>query len=169
MVLRLLVLCMISIVMLGACSEDVSSAEKARIDAAKIAAVERANIVPPEPVSPQKIHYPDYEANDLFGAGCAFAPKGGGLGAIALTRAEVAYLKLDNKVVRLAADKGAAEAPFATWQKYDGRTHSIRLEFAPGNGSTSGTETVEHRAELTILNGRDQIVYSSPGAVQCGF
>jgi hypothetical protein len=166
---RLFTLCLASAVTLAACSEEVSPAERERIDAAKIAAVERANIVPPDPVSPQKIRYPDYEANDLFGAGCAFVPAGGGLGAIALTRADLAYLKLDEKVVRLAADKGGEKAPFATWEKYDGRIHSILLEFAPDDGKASGTETVEYPADLTIRNGRDQIVYRVSGIAQCGF
>ena len=155
--------------MLVACSEEVSPAEQARIDEAKIAAVERANIIPPNPVSPQKMHYPDYETNDLFGAGCAFAPKGGGLGAVALTRAEVAYLKLDDEVVRFAPDKGGRKAPFATWQKYDGRIHSITLDFAAGSGSAAGADTVEYPAELTIRDGRDQIVYRAAGLAQCGY
>lgn len=153
----------------GACSEDISPARQARIDADKIAAVERANIVPPDPVSPQKIHYPDYETNDLFGAGCAFAAADTGQGAIALTRNEVAYIKLDGKIARLAADKGGAKAPYATWQKYDGRKHTILLEFAHGGGEASGTQTIKYPAQLTIRNGRDQIVYQADGFAQCGF
>lgn len=168
MMLRLFLLCFLSITILGACSEDISPAEKARIDAEKIAAVERASIVPPDPVSPQKIHYPDYEANDLFGAGCAFAPADAGVGAIALTRSEVAYLKLDGKIARLAADKGGAKAPYATWQKYDGKTHTIRLEFTLGDGEASGTQAVKYPVKLTIRNGRDQIVYQAEGFAQCG-
>ena len=167
--LRLLLLCLVSTPLLGACSEDVSPVEKARIDAAKIAAVERANIVPPDPVSPQKIHYPDYEANDLFGAGCAFAAADAGLGAIALTRSEVAYIKLDGKIARLAADKGGAKAPHATWQKYDGKDHTILLKFASGDGEAYGTQTVKYPVNLTIRNGRDQIVYQTEGFAQCGF
>lgn len=169
MVLRLLLLCLVSTTMLGACSEEVSPTEKARIDAAKIAAVERANIVPPDPVSPQKIYYSDYETNDLFGAGCAFAADDAGLGAIALTRSEIAYIKLDGKIDRLAADKGGAKAPYATWQSYDGKNHTILLEFAPGDGEASGTQSVKYSVNLTIRNGRNQIVYQTEGFAQCEF
>lgn len=161
------VLLLLTPLLLGACSDDVTPAEQARIDAAKIAAVERANIVPADPVSPQKILYPDMEANDLFGAGCAFAPDGGGLGAIALTQGEVAYLKLENEIVRFAADKGSAQAPLATWEKYDGKVHSFRLTFGSGEQKASGIDTVDYPAKLTIRNGRDQIVYAADGLAQC--
>lgn len=169
MMLRLFLLCLVSATMMSACSEDVSPAEKARIDAAKIAAVERASIVPPDAVSPQKIHYPDYEANDLFGAGCAFAAADAGMGAIALTRSEVAYIKLDGKIARLAADKGGAKAPFATWQKYDGQAHTILLEFARVDGEISDDQAGKYPVSLTIRNGRDQIVYQTQGFAHCGF
>jgi len=169
MVRRLLAFCLLSTLTLGACSADVSPTEQARIDAAKIADVERANIIPPNPVSPEKILYPDYEANDLFGAGCAFAPKDEGLGAIALTQNEVAYLKLDGKIVRFVADKGSKKAPFATWETYDGKSHSIRLDFARGNGRASGSQTVSYTAKLSIRNGRGQTIYQTEGTAQCGF
>lgn len=167
--LRLLLACLLSTTMLGACAEEVNPAEQARIDAAKIAAVERASIVPPDPIALQKIHFPDYEANDLYGAGCAFAPANEGLGALALTRSEVAYIKHDDKIVRLAADKGGTKAPYATWQKYDGKTHTILLEFAPDDGEASGAQAQKYPVNLTIRNGRDQIVYQAVGFAQCGF
>lgn len=155
--------------LLGACAEEVNPAEQARIDAAKIAAVERANVVPPDPISPQRIDFPDYEENDLYGSGCAFIPEGDALRPIALTQGKVAFMKIDNKVVRFAPDNGSRQGPFATWQKYDGKVHSIRLLFAPGEGKASGTETVAYPADLTIRNGHDQIVYQASGVAQCGF
>ncbi|MGB3377725.1 MAG: hypothetical protein WBA55_03020 [Allopontixanthobacter sediminis] len=153
----------------GACAEEVNPAEQARIDAEKIAAVERANIVPPDPISPQRIDFPDYEENDLYGSGCAFVPKGTAMHPIALTQGETAFMKIDDKMVRFAPDKGSKQGPFGTWQKYDGKVHSVRLLVAPGDGKASGSETVAYPATISIRNGRDQIVYQASGTAQCGF
>ncbi|MDZ4307331.1 hypothetical protein [Allopontixanthobacter sp.] len=154
---------------LVACAEEVSPAEQARIDAEKIAAVERASIVPPDPISPQRIDFRDYEESNLYGSGCAFIPEGGALDPIALTQAERAYMKVDDTIVRYASDKGGKQGPMGTWQKYDGKVHSIRLLFAPGEGKASGSETVTYPATLSVFNGRDQIVYRASGSANCGF
>lgn len=166
---RATILLTLAVGFFAACAEEISPAEQERIDAAKIAAVERANIVPPDPVSPQKIDFPDYEENDLFGSGCSFVPEGEGPDPIALTQGAAAFMKLDGKIVRFAPDKGSKQGPFATWQHYDGKVHSIRLEFAPGDGKASGTETVAYPAAITVQNGRDQTVYEASGSAQCGF
>lgn len=160
---------MVTAALLGACAEEVSPAEQARIDAEKIAAVERANVVPPDPVSPQRIDVSDYEDNNLFGSGCAFMPEGGELRPIALTQGKGAFMKIDGKMVRFAPDNGSRQGPFATWQKYDGKVHSIRLLYEPGDGKASGTETVAYPATFTVRNGRDQIVYEASGLAECGF
>jgi hypothetical protein len=43
------------------------------------------------------------------------------------------------------------------------------LDFAPGNGKASGSQTVSYTAKLSIRNGRGQIVYQTEGTAQCGF
>lgn len=162
-------LVLVAALALAACGDgEVTPEEQARIDDAKIAAVKAAQIIPPTPLSPDKILYPDIEQNNLYGAGCAFVPEGGGLGAIALTQADVGYMKIDDKIERFAADKGSATAPVGTFAKYDAGAYSLRLDLADEKGKRSGMETTDFNARLTVRNERDQIVYEAAGLAQCG-
>ena len=146
---------------------EVSAEEQAQIDAAKIAAVEKAAILPPVPVSLEPITFTDIEENDLFGAGCSFV-SAGSKDVIVLAQPDRALLKLDGKISRLAADKGSPLGPIASNSKYDGKEHSLKLKFAENEGRASGVETVNFPANIEIRNGRDQIVYGADGEAQCG-
>lgn len=148
--------------------EAISPREQARIDDEKIAAVEAAQEIPPTPVSPEGIRFPDIEKYDLFGAGCAFVPEGGGLAPIALTQTEHGWMKIDGKVERFAPDAGSAELPLDTRARYDGKRFNFTLDIGEGEGRQSGIETTEFPAQFVVRNERDQVVYEAGGMAQCG-
>ena len=154
---------------LAACAaEEPTAAEQAARDEAKIAAVEQAQEIPPQPITLEPIGYPEIEKHGLFGASCAFAPEGGGLGAHVLAKEDGAYLKLDGQLERLAPDPGSPELPLGARGKYDGKRNSLILDIAQAEGEQSGTETVNYPARLIVRNERDQVVYEANGIAQCG-
>lgn len=154
--------------LLVSCGEaELSPEDQARVDAAKIASVERAAILPAVPISPEPITFADIESNDLFGAGCSFIPTGT-TDIIALTQAETGALKVDGEIMVLAADKGSKDAPLGSRTNYDGLSYSLALDINEDDGSQSGSETVDFPAEIEVRNGRDQTVFRAPGTAQCG-
>ena len=150
------------------CGEDISPDEQRALDENDIATVEALQTPPPQPIVPQPITYPDIEKHDLFGAGCNFAPDGGGLGAIVLAQPEIGYMKIDNSIERFAPDVGSASMPLGTFAKYDGTAHSFRLSFREEEGEQSGMETVDFKAQLVVRNSSDAVVYEADGIAQCG-
>ena len=145
-----------------------SAEEQARQDAADVAEVRANQIPPPEQLSPEPILYPDIEQNDLFGAGCNFVAEGGGMGAIALAKPDVGYMKRSGKLLTFAADKGSAQQPLGSWRKYDGKKYGFILDLESKTGEQAGIETVNFPARLTVRDGRGQKVYESVGTAQCG-
>lgn len=160
---------LIALLLLAACGPREPTA--AEIDAAAerdIAAVKQAQEIPPVPITPQPILYPDIERNQLFGSACAFAPEGGGLGALVLAMEKAAYMKIDGEIVRLAPDAGSPLLPLGTRGKYDGRDYALVLDIAEGEGRQTGSETMSYDARLVVRNARDQSVYEGHGVAQCG-
>ena len=149
---------------LAACSSEPTEEERQ----AAVAEVEATQSPPPLSIEPQPILYPEIEANDLYGAGCSFAPDGGGLGAVAIAMAETGYLKLEDAIVELAADTGSAELPYLARSEYDGTTYSFRLTIDEQSGAPSGDETSDYSGELTVFDPQDRSVYQATGIVQCG-
>lgn len=156
------------VLLLVGCGAEQTPAEKAAADAKAVAEVEANQAPPPEPFGPEPIRYPDIERNQLYGAGCSFAPDGGGLGALAMATVDEGYMKRDGEILRFAADKGSARNPLGSWRKYDGRRFSFTLELAPGAGKPSGMETTDFKADLTVRDGKQNVVYSAKGIAQCG-
>ena len=153
---------------LAACERDLSPAEKAAEEArdvAQVEAIERQR-PPPVPLLPQTIRFDDIQANKLFGAGCAFAP-GASMGAVLLAQPKAAYMKLDNRMVRLASDPGSTELPLGAWSRYTGREFAVSLTKSAGGGEPQGAETLRWPGRLTITDPFDQIIYDEDGSVQC--
>lgn len=156
--------------MLSSCSGEPDKddlAAKAREDEAAIAAVEAAQTPPPEPVALSAITFPDVERENLFGAGCNFAPAGGGMGAVAMAQNEAGYLKIDDKVVRFAPDAGSKELFYGARQKYTGTSNSFELTLG-GEGKQSGYEVTDYSGRLVVRDRADRVVYDAKGLVQCG-
>lgn len=154
----------ITLLALTACSEEPTETERrAAVDEVK------ANQEPPaEQLSPQPVRYPDIEENNLYGAGCSFAPEGGGIGAIALAQANEGYMKRGETILRFAADLGSRELPYLARRKYDGKNYSFTLDLEDSRGEQSGYETTDYPGVLTVIDGKDRTVYRASGLVQCG-
>ena len=158
-----------AVLLCAACTDsEPSAAEKNAREEADIAAVEKAQEIPPAPVSLEAIGYPDIEKNKLYGASCSFAPEGGGLGALALAMEKAAYIKVDGRIERLAPDPGSPDLPLGAHGKYDGKRYSLILDIAEEEGRPDGMETMRFPAELVVRNERDQVVYEAKGLAQCG-
>ena len=149
---------------LAACSDAPSEEDRQ----AAVAEVEANQVPPPEQLEPRAIGYREIEEHDLFGAGCSFAPTGGGMGATALAMAEKAYFLKGSDMIELAADKGSAELPYLARRKYDGKAYSLTLDLDQDAGRRSGEEVSDYPATLTIRDAHDQTVYRKTGIAQCG-
>ncbi|MEZ5682509.1 MAG: hypothetical protein R3E14_14565 [Erythrobacter sp.] len=149
---------------LAACSSEPNEAERK----AAVAEVEANQEAPAEVLEPRPILYPDIEKNGLYGAGCSFAPDGGGLGAVALAMADEGYMKRGEEILQFAADKGSDELPYLARRKYDGKDYSFSLDLDRDSEAPSGEETSDYSGTLTVRDGKDRVVYSATGIVQCG-
>ena len=154
----------VALLALAACSSEPDEAERQ----AAVAEVEANQEAPVEILEPKPILYPDIEKYELYGAGCSFAPDGGGLGAVALAMADEGYMKRDEELLRFAADKGSDELPYLARRKYDGTDYSFTLDLDRDSGAISGEETSDYSGTLTVKDGKDRIVYQSTGIAQCG-
>lgn len=155
--------------LLAGCNADtLTSAQKDAQDERDIAMVEKANRGAGVAINPQPILLPDMEANDLFGTGCAFVAQNAGLGAVMLARADAGYLKLDDAVIAFAADNGGKEMPYGVHERYVGKKHAFRLEFAPTATNRSGTANSDFKGRLRVQDAKGHLVYDEPGTVQCG-
>src|SRR5690606_28631290 len=124
--------------LLAGCDGGMSDEEKRAKEEADVAFVDglEAQDPPPKPLLPQAIRYPDIEEYALFGATCAFAP-GDSIGAIVIAKDDSAWMKLDDDMVRLAADPGGPKLPMGAWQHYDGIEFSLDLEIERTEASSS--------------------------------
>lgn len=154
--------------LLSACTDNLTKAEETARDERDIALVEKANRGTAVPVAPQPILFPDIERYKLYEVSCAFVGKTGGLGAIVLARADDGYMKLDDEMIRFAADKGSADLPYGAHARYTGKKYAFSLALAPGSSRRSGTETTDYKGELTVEDGKDNVVFKEAGSVQCG-
>lgn len=153
---------------LAACTDNLTPAEETALDERDIALVEKANRGTALPIAPQPILFPDIERYKLYEVTCAFVGKSGGLGAIMLARADDGYMKLNDKMIRFAADKGSAELPYGAHARYTGKKYAFTLALAPGSSRRSGTETTDYKGDLTVEDGKGNVVFKDAGSVQCG-
>lgn len=151
-----------------ACSAS-NPADKAAADRKAIAQVEAAqNLKPPaKPITPQPILFFDITASKLYGSGCNFVPEGGGMGAVLLAQTDRGVLKLNDKIVVLAADKGSKQMPQGAWSHYTGKEFALAFsKVADGHETQNGVVTL-FDGEVTITDPNDGVVYSAKGNVQC--
>ena len=157
----------LALIALTAC-DSTTPAEEEAARQADVAEVEANQEPPPEQLVLDPIRYPEIEKHNLYGAGCSFAPDGGGLGAVALAMAEEGYLIRKGELLTLAADKGSKELPYLARRKYDGREYSFTLDLDEAGGEQSGYETTDYRGTLTVRDGSDRVLYRAEGLTQCG-
>lgn len=163
---RLLPLIILSPAMLipAACSEKPKQS-----DAEAIAQVESAQDAKPpaKAIAPQAIDYFDIKDNKLVASGCNFVADGGGMGAIAMAQADRAVIKLDGKIVALAADKGSTRLPQEAWSHYSGKEYALTLTLVQGGKRVMNGVIEMIDAHLVVTDPHDQVVYDSKGSVQC--
>ena len=159
----LLVLCLTS------CGgEQLSQEEQARQDQRMVDMVQQANEAPPpiDEVTPEPILYPEIEAHDLYGAACNYAP-GTSLGTRVLAREADAYMKIDDEMMRFAADPGSRELPMGTRSLYSGKRYTLRLQIdGEGEETPSGKRNFE--GTITLRDPYGRVVYEGTGLAQCG-
>ena len=144
--------------------------DKAANDDAAVAMVENAQKLHPDPVVlvPQPLALSEITGNALSGTGCEFRLQSAWMDyPIAFAGNEKGAVKLRGEIVTLAADSGSAEFPFASREKYVGRTLSLRLTKGPGKGTPIGNESVEWPGSLTLSDRYERTVYFTPGMVLC--
>lgn len=154
----------VALLALAACSAEPSEEERQ----AAVAEVEANQTPAPEELALEPINYPDIEQNDLYGAGCNFAPDGGGMGAVAIAMAEEGYLKRKGEILTFAADSGSRELPYLARSKYDGKAYSFSLAIDEASEAPTGIETSDYSGELTVEDQYGGVVYQATGIVQCG-
>lgn len=164
--MRLLLL--VGAVALASCGEEISSERQAEIDARDIALIKKVNRGVAMPIVPEPILYPEIEKYELYGSNCAFAPDGGGLGAIAIAQADDGFMKIDGKLIRFAADVGSTELPSGARAKYSGKEYSFELTLGPAEGKRVAAEAITYQGQLTVRASNGDTVYDQPGEIQCG-
>lgn len=160
---------LLAVAALTGCRSEPPPAEKAASDARAIAQVEaiQRQKPPPRPIYPQAIGFADIQAHRLYGAGCAFSPVDGA-GPVMLAQNKAGYVRLANRLIRLASDSGSTALPLGAWTRYTGRRFAVRLGKADGDGQAQGSETMRWPGELTITDSFDQVIYQASGVIACG-
>lgn len=160
---------LVSLLLLTGCGDDVTDAEKKAKEEADVAFVQglQAKDPPPKPILPQAIRYPDIDDYKLYGANCAFAP-GDSMGAIVMAMDDDAWMKVEDEMIRLAADTGGAKLPMGTWKHYDGKEYSLDLDIGEAKAGAVASGTMNYPGSLEVRDPYGQLVYRAEGTVQCG-
>lgn len=121
---------------------------------------------PAPPVSPQTISYADIEANDLFGAGCAYA-SGNSMAPIVLALADEAVMKIDGQIQRFRIDPESEGAALGSDSRYLAEDRVLFLT-VEGEGTPAGEGTVNFTGSVRLIDGAGAELYATTGTVQCG-
>ncbi|MBB3991199.1 hypothetical protein [Croceicoccus naphthovorans] len=152
-------------VLLAGC-EDGSDPAK---DAADVAEIEAMHDMPPaDMLKPERISYTDIEKNNLFGAGCGFAPEDS-TAILFLAQEKHGFVKLDKRIVTLSPDVGSTELPMKAYGKYDGKEFAAELTIdQAADGEQSGIETTQYPGKLVLHDTKGRTVFERTGTVGCG-
>ncbi|MXO64539.1 hypothetical protein [Altericroceibacterium endophyticum] len=160
----------VGLLLLSACGEDLSPAEKAARDARDIAMVKEVqNSEPPlQPIVPDAILYPDLEKHGIAGEACNYAP-GTSLGTRVIAMSEIAYMKIDGTMTQFATDPGAQQLPAGSWSKYDGRAYSVQLQIEGEGDEALGSEAkTDYEGHVVVRDEYGRVVFDGTGLAQCG-
>lgn len=127
--MRLLGACLI-LATLTACGGGMSDAEKARREARDVAFVEAAQKrrPPAQPILPQPLWTADLSRLPPGGTACRLLLRDRAVDAPVLTAGRVtAHLKIENRLVTLAADTGGAKLAAGVYRKYVGKAFWLEL------------------------------------------
>ena len=125
------------------------------------------NAEPPvQAVTPQTITYSDIEANNLFGAGCAYA-SGTSMAPIVLAMPDEAVMKIGGEVQRFRIDPESEGTRLGSRSRYLAEDRVLFLT-VEGEGSPAGEETVNFTGSVRLIDGAGAELYATTGTVQCG-
>lgn len=160
---------LLPVALLAGCGSGMTEEERKAKEEADVAFVQglQAKDPPPKPIEPQTIRYPDIEEYNLFGANCAFAPADS-LGAVVIAMDDDAWMKVDDEMIRLAADTGGAKLPMGTWKHYDGKEYALDIDIGQASASPAASGTATYPGSLEVRDAFGQLVYGAKGTVQCG-
>lgn len=153
---------------LASCGDEKSSRNQAEQDARDIALIKKVNRGVAMPIVPEAILYPEIEKNEIYGANCAFAPENGGVGAIAIAMTDDGFMKIDERLVRFAADGGSLQLPSGARSRYSGREYSFELTLDTEDGKRIAAEATTYPGQLTVRASNGDTVYEKVGEIQCG-
>jgi hypothetical protein len=161
----------LSILFLAAACSDAdgrNAQEKEAQDLRDIAMVKAAQKVDPprEPVTLEEITDPDFQDSELLGVRCSFTPSGE-RGPVAIGLPGAAFIKINARLERLAADKGGARMPYGTWAKYDGKKYVLKFAKDDADGKSVGADVTQWPGRMMMLDAYDRSVYQSFGSFQC--
>lgn len=162
--MRLAITGLVLAALLGGCGEE---PEDPRAAAADVAEIEAIHDTPPiQPVEPERISTTDMDKNNLFGAGCGFAP-GGGMSVVFLAQENHGFIKIDDRIAALAPDKGSDRLPMDGYQQYDGREFSVNLARKPQAGGAEGATAMQYPGTMVIRDLKERVVYRADGMLGC--
>ena len=122
---------------------------------------------PPVPAAaPQQITYSDIEANNLFGAGCAYS-SGTSMAPIVLALADEAIMKIGGQIQRFRIDPESEGTRLGAHSRYLAEDRVLFLT-VEGEGAPSGEETVNFTGSVRLIDGAGAELYATTGTVQCG-
>ncbi len=124
-------------------------------------------IAPPDQsLALQPIGFPDIEANDLYGASCAYA-SGKSMAPLVIAFDDEAVIKVDGQIQRFKLDPQCTEVKLGTGSRYlaDRQVLDLAIE---GEGKQVGYETVNYAGSVKLSTAGGRVLYQTRGAVQCG-
>jgi hypothetical protein len=122
--------------------------------------------VPGPTVTPQTIGYPDIEANELYGASCAYA-SGTSMAPIAIAFPEEAVMKIDGAIHRFRVDEESEGSQLGEDSRYLAQDRVLLLTIA-GEGTPAGEETANFTGTVRLIDGAGAELFATEGTVQCG-
>lgn len=147
----------------GACSGERDAPD----ESTDYAAINKAAVAPPEPITPDVITFAEIEKHNLFGAGCN-VPEPGGEGLYLIADDDAAYFLLDGELIHLAPVPGSGQLPYGTLSSYDGLAHSVDLTIDMDSEDVEAPEVVNYRGRLIIRDEKDRPVFDYAGPITCG-
>ena len=127
---------------------------------------EQAPVAARPAAKPEPIGYPDIEANNLFGASCAYA-SGTSMAPLVIAFADEAVMKIDGQIQRFVVDGESEGAELGTRTRYLGEGRTLLLAIERG-GEQAGSASANYTGSVRLVDDAGAELFATEGAVQCG-
>lgn len=122
--------------------------------------------VPGPSLTPQAIGYADIEANELYGAGCAYA-SGTSMAPIVIAFPEEAVMKIDGEIRRFRVDEESEGSQVGSDTRYLAEDRVLLLTIE-GDGAPSAQGPARSAGTVRLIDGAGAELFATEGTVQCG-